>query len=108
MLSLRGFPLCQTHTSEIESVEAGLAQCLNQSHVDSCRTVITNKCEIITEENSREEECHVPHGRVSLILRSFVYVHTGINIDSEFDCTLLVDCCCIQLILSTCTATGNC
>ena len=70
MLSLRGFLLCQTHTSEIESIEAGLACYLNQSHVDSCRPVITSKCEIITEENSREEECHVPRGRVSLILRS--------------------------------------
>ena len=28
-------------------------------------------------------------GRVSLILRSFVYVRTGIAIDSEFDCILL-------------------
>ena len=89
MFSLRGFSLCQTHTSEIESVESGLACCLNQSHVGSCRSVITSKCEIITEENSREEECHVPRGRVSLILRSFVYVRTGIAIDSEFDCILL-------------------
>ena len=64
MLSLCGFPLCQTHTSEIESVEAGLACCLNQSHVGSCRSVITSKCEIITEENSREEECHVPRAFV--------------------------------------------
>ena len=81
MLSLHGFPLCQTHTSKIESVEAGLACCLNQSHVGSCKSVITSKCEIITEENSREEECHVP--------RAFVYVRTGIAIDSEFDCILL-------------------
>ena len=78
MLSLRGFPLCQTYTSEIESVEAGLACCLN---VGSCRSVITSKCEIITEENSREEEYPVPS--------AFVYVHTGITIDSEFDCILL-------------------
>ena len=66
-----------------------MACCLNQSHVGSCRSVITSKYEIITEENSREEECHVPRGRVSLILRSFVYVRTGIAIDSEFDCILL-------------------
>ena len=83
MLSLHRFPLCQTHTSKIESVEAGLACCLNQSHVGSCRSV---KCKIITEENSHEEECHVPRDRVSLIidsiygliLRSFAYVGTGI------------------------------
>ena len=31
----------------------------------------------------------MPRGRVNLILRSFVYVHTGIAIDSEFDCILL-------------------
>ena len=72
MPSVSGFPLCQTHTSKIESVEAGLACCLNQSHVGSCISVITSKYKIITEENSREEECHVPRGR------------TGIAIDSEF------------------------
>ena len=75
MLSLHGFPLCQTHTSEIESVEAGLACYLNQSHVGSCRSVITSKCEIITEENSREEECHVPRSRVSLYM--YTYMATG-------------------------------
>ena len=77
MVSLRRFPLFQTHTLENGSVEAGLACCLNQSHVGSCKSVITSKCEIITEENSREEECHVPCGRVSLILRSCVHVHLG-------------------------------
>ena len=91
MLSLHGFPLCQTHTSKIESVEAGLACCLNQSHVGSCSSVITSKCKIITEENSHEEEFPVPCGRVSLILRSFVYVCTGIAIDSEFDYILLLN-----------------
>ena len=75
MPSLCRFPLCQTHTLKIESVEAGLACCLNQSHVGSCRSV---KCKIITEENAHEEECHVPRGRVSLILRLFAYVGTGI------------------------------
>ena len=56
MLSLREFPLCQTHTLEIESVEAGLTCCLNQSHVGSSKSVITSNSEIkvITEENSRE------------------------------------------------------
>ena len=73
MLSLCGFLLCQTHSSEIESVEVGLACCLNQSHVGSCKSVITSKCEIITEENSHEEECHVPRGRVSLIYL-FIYL----------------------------------
>ena len=62
MLSLRGFPLCQTHTLKIESVEADLACCLNQSHAGSRKSVITSKCKIITEENSREEECHLPRG----------------------------------------------
>ena len=66
--------LYQTNTSEIKSVEAGLAFCLNQSHVGSCKSVITSKCKISTEENSREEECHIPRDRVSLILRSFVHV----------------------------------
>ena len=65
MLSLRGFLLCQNHTSEIKSVEAGLTCCLNQSHAGSCRSVITNKCKITTEENSSEEECHMPRGRVT-------------------------------------------
>ena len=62
MPSLGGFPLCQTHTLEIESVEADLACCLQQKHVGSCKSVITR---IITEENSREEEYRVPRGRVS-------------------------------------------
>ena len=88
MLSLCGFLLCQTHILEIKSVEVGLT-CLNQSHAGSCRSVITSKCKIITEENSPEKECHVPRGRVSLILRSIVYAHTGIDIDSKFDCILL-------------------
>ena len=62
------------HTSEIkslvESVQAGLACCLNQKS-GSCRLAITSRCEIITEQNSRKEECHVnsevvpvPHGGV--------------------------------------------
>ena len=42
----------------------------------------------------------MPRGTVSLILRSFVYVRTGIAIDSEFDCILL--------ILLFYMATGNC
>ena len=105
MLSLCRFPLCQTHTSEIKSVEAGLVCCLNQSHAGSCRSVITSKCEIFTEENSRKEY-HVPRGRVSLILRSFVYVRTGIDIDSKFDSILLTIV--VFKFLSTCMATGNC
>ena len=84
MVSLRGFHLCQTHTSKIESVEAGLDCCLNQSHAGSCKSVITSKCEIITEENSLEEECHVPRG-----LYMLYGVCTGIAIDSEFDYILL-------------------
>ena len=91
MFSLHGFQLCQshtqTHTSKIKSVEAGLACCLNQGHVASCRSVITSKCKIITEENSREEECHVPRCRVSLILRFYIIY--------------------IQLILLTSMTTGN-
>ena len=86
MLSLCGFPLCQTHTLKIESVEAGLACCLNQSHVGSCRSVITSKCKIITEENSREEECHVPRGLVYMPYQ----ICTKIAIDSEFDYILLI------------------
>ena len=89
MLSLCRFLLCQTYTSEIKSVEDGLNCCLNQSHAGSCRSVITSECKIITEENSPEDECHVPRGRVSLILRSIVYACTRIDIDSKFDCILL-------------------
>ena len=69
---------------------AGLTCCLNQSHAGSCRPVTTSRCKIITEENSCEEECYMPRGKVSLILRSFVFVRIGIDIDSKFDCILII------------------
>ena len=39
MISLRSL-LCQTHVSEIESVEAGLACCLNQSQIAADQSLL--------------------------------------------------------------------